>query len=419
MMGITFTCPSCDRSFTVDDQLAGKRGRCRSCGSVIRIPEPVADAAPGLSVEDLYGLEDAPAISAGEKQGSGRGPFGESTLLPSRAMTQGKGKPQRKPRRIGSGEPWGIAIRRAACSCLFGSLILSRLLRLVPLEYRSSQLLAFFMFAAISVIGVGVVLTVVSIVGASVSFMTGNTRAFFSESKGEMAGWLVAGLISIGAIVAFGYGFTHPASTLAQSFRSGGGAPGAFPPGPQPPGAPSGAAPWPGPGFPAQNEVRVNLSNGRFMRNTGPFGTARPGVEISVDYNIEVGQPAGPEQFVLIIKSSKGRGELDNLHEMRFRRSGTIHASSFMASPAEGPYEAWVEITSMPGPMGQRKQVSNTIALQFTDVPIRDPAAEARATLEQQMQDMVSPPPVPQSGPGFSLPEPTGPGGGRVGSVPR
>jgi hypothetical protein len=303
-------------------------------------------------------------------------------------------------------------IRRVACSCLFGSLILSRILRLVPAEYKSNQLLALFMFAVISVVGVGVVLTVASFVGASVSFLTGNTRAFSSESKGELAGWLVAGMISIGAIVAFGYGFTHPASTLAQSLRSGGGAPGGLPSGTQP----AGAAPWPSPGFPSRKEVRVTLSNGRFRRNTGLMGTARPGVEVSVDYNIDEGELAGPEQFVLVIKSSNGRGELDNLHELRFRRSGTIHASSFNARPEEAPYQAWLETTSMPGPTGQRKQVSNTIALQFTDVPVRDPAAEARATLQQQMQDMSSPPPAPHSGPGFRPPRPTGPRGGRFGT---
>ena len=170
-----------------------------------------------------------------------------------------------------------------------------------------------------------------------------------------------------------------------------------------------------GPGFPVQRDVRVTLSNGRFMRNTGPIGTARPGVEISVDYNIEAGELGGPESFVLVVNSSKGRGELDNLHELRFRRSGTIHAASFMASPAEGPFEAWVEIASMPGPLGQRKQVSNTISLQFSDVPVRDPAAEARAALEEQTRQMMNPPHLPQIGPGFRPPAPVGPRGGRFG----
>jgi len=214
----------------------------------------------------------------------------------------------------------------------------------------------------------------------------------------------------------FGYGYTHPTSTLAQSFRSGGGGPGGFPAG-SPPGVGAGAAPWPGTGSgsPVQSDVRVSLANGRFMRNTSPIGTARPGVEISDDYKIEAGDLAGPERFVLVIQSSKGRGELDNLHELRFRRSGTIHASSFMASPAEGPYEAWVETASMPGELGERKQVSNTIPLQFTDVPVRDPASEARAALEEQRRQMMNPPPMPPMGPGYRPPGPMGPRGGRIG----
>ncbi len=191
---------------------------------------------------------------------------------------------------------------------------------------------------------------------------------------------------------------------MAQNFRSGGGAPGGFP-----------AAPWRSPGSPVQSDVRVTLSNARFMRRTSPIGTAQPRVEFSVEYRIEAGELAGPESFVLVIKSSKGRAELDNLHELRFRRSGTINASSFMASPSEGPYEAWVETASMPGPMGQRKQVSNTIPLQFTDEPVRDLVAEARAALEEQTRKMMNPPPMPQIGPGFRPPGPTGPRGGRLG----
>ncbi|MGO9914044.1 MAG: hypothetical protein ACLQIB_04930 [Isosphaeraceae bacterium] len=417
-MSITFTCSSCHRSITVGDQLAGKRGKCKSCGSVIKVPEPVVAATSGLRLEDLYGLEDAPAVSARAKQTSGRGPFQISTPMPSRAPIPGAGKAKRTKSGSGGG-PWGVVIRRAACGCLFASLVISRLLRLIPSEYQTNQVLVFFIFATICMIGVGVLLSVVSFVGATVSFIMGNTRAFASESTGELAGWLVACLVSLAAVVAYGYASTHPASNLAQSFRPGGGAPGAFPARLPFPGAGAGAAPWPAPGFPAPSDFRVTLSNGRFMQNTGPIGTARPGVEISVDYNIDAGELAGPEQFVLVIKSSKGLGELDNLHELRFRRSGTIHAASFMASPAEGPYEAWVEIASMPGLMAQRKQVSNTIPLQFLDVPVRDPAAEARAALDAQLRKMANPPPMPQIGRGFRPPTQPMPRGGRFGPGPR
>ena len=184
------------------------------------------------------------AISAGGKQAGGRGPVGDSTPMPSRVRTYDTGKPQRKKSVSGRG-PWGVVIRRAACSCLFGSLIISRLLRLVPSEYQTNQVLASVIFAAMGVIALGVLLTLVSFVGASVSFMTGNNRAFASESMGEMAGWLVACLLSLVTIVAFGYGYTHPTSKLSQSFRSGGGVPGGFPAGPPPPVA--GAVPRPGP----------------------------------------------------------------------------------------------------------------------------------------------------------------------------
>jgi hypothetical protein len=402
-MSITFTCSSCNRSFTVDDRLAGKRGKCKYCGSLMRIPESVAVATGGLSVEDLYGLEDAPAIPAGVKQTGGRRPVADSTPMPSRARAYDTAKPNGKKSNNGEG-PWGVVIRRVGCGCLCAGLIISRLLRLVPLEYRTDQLLALCTFASISVMGVGVLITLVSVVGAAVSFITGNRRAFTSVSMGEMAGWVVACLVSVAATVAFAYGFTHPSSKLAQSVQPGGGAPGGFPAGPPPRAAGAGAVPSPGRGFPARADVRVTLSNGRFMRNTGLIGTARPGVAISVDYKIEAGEPAGSEQFVLVVKSSRGRGELDNLNEMRFRRSGTIEAASFMASPAEGPYDAWVEIASMPGPLGRRRQVSNTISLQFTDVQVRDPAAEARAAMEEQRRRMMNPPPAPQIGPGFRPP---------------
>jgi hypothetical protein len=380
---------------------------------MINVPERVASASE-LSVEDLYGLEDAPAVLAVANQKGGRRPVDDRAPEPSRLGTRGTRKSGRS--KVSSGKdsgPWGVPIRRAGCAFLFTSLIISRLLRRIPSEYQTNQVLAFCFYAAMGLVAVGVLLTLVSFVGAAISCVTGNRRAFASVSLGEGAGWAVACLIAPAVIIAFIYGYAHPTSALAQTIRSAGGARGAFPDGPPMPTLPPGAAALPGFGSPAQSDVRVTLSNGRFMRNTGLSGTARPGVEISVDYNVDSGAVAGPEHFVLVIKSARGRGELDNLHELQFRRSGTIRASSFMASPEEGPYEAWMEVASMPGPMGSRKQVSNTIPLQFTDVPVRDPAAEARAALEEQMRKMASPPPMPQN-PGMRPQLPTLPRRGRL-----
>ncbi len=406
-MSITFACSFCNRSLTVDDKLAGKRGKCKSCGAVMKVPQ-LAVATGGLNVEDLYGVDDAPAISAGAMPARGRAPAADSTPRASRAKTRGDEKPKRKKSESGSG-PWGVPIRRAGCALLVSSLIISRILRLVPSEYKTGQLLAFCAFVSMCAIGVGVLLTLASLVGATVSFVTGNRQAFHSESMGEMGGWLIACLLSLGAVAAFGYGFMHPSSTLARALHPGDAPRQGFPAVPPRPGA----APWPAAGSPAQRTVKVTLSNGRFMQNTGTFGTPRPGVEISVDYSIESGELVGPERFVLVIKSGKGLGELDHLDMMRFRRSGTISASSFMASPAEGPYEAWLETVPMPGAPGERKQVSNTISLQFTDVPVHDPAAEARPATKERRRQMTNPPPGQQNGPGLRQPGRNVPGRGR------
>jgi hypothetical protein len=45
---IAFTCPFCDKLFQVDEGLAGRRSRCKQCGTVTRILAPAAAAASVL-----------------------------------------------------------------------------------------------------------------------------------------------------------------------------------------------------------------------------------------------------------------------------------------------------------------------------------------------------------------------------------
>ena len=49
---ITFSCTSCGKTFDIDDDLAGRQGRCKQCGAVIRIPspEPVLALLPRLLI---------------------------------------------------------------------------------------------------------------------------------------------------------------------------------------------------------------------------------------------------------------------------------------------------------------------------------------------------------------------------------
>ena len=37
-MAITFRCPNCDKHFTVADEHAGKRAKCKGCGAAMQIP---------------------------------------------------------------------------------------------------------------------------------------------------------------------------------------------------------------------------------------------------------------------------------------------------------------------------------------------------------------------------------------------
>lgn len=69
-MSISFSCPDCGKSFTVDEKFAGKKGRCKQCGGVTQIPEvatsrPSTSRAPGaLIARDLPSKRTAPARPA-------------------------------------------------------------------------------------------------------------------------------------------------------------------------------------------------------------------------------------------------------------------------------------------------------------------------------------------------------------------
>src|SRR6476620_9706678 len=50
---ITFTCAGCGRSFTVPDEFAGRKAKCKSCGAPVEVPAtaatPVAPSAPAAA----------------------------------------------------------------------------------------------------------------------------------------------------------------------------------------------------------------------------------------------------------------------------------------------------------------------------------------------------------------------------------
>ncbi len=54
-MAVTFTC-ECGKKFSVNDKLAGKRGKCKACGQTLIIPrtseDPNADDLVSVKVVD-------------------------------------------------------------------------------------------------------------------------------------------------------------------------------------------------------------------------------------------------------------------------------------------------------------------------------------------------------------------------------
>lgn len=104
-MGISVTCIGCGKSFLLKDSMAGKAGKCPTCGGVIKVPArapdpppappepPVEPAEAGREVEDLEALLDKPAETGGRNPMSalasalGPGTTGRAlALLPLKVM---------------------------------------------------------------------------------------------------------------------------------------------------------------------------------------------------------------------------------------------------------------------------------------------------------------------------------------------
>ncbi len=61
-MSISFQCPGCEKNYKTDAARAGRRGRCKSCGTMMTVPE-VSDGAEKESEEfDSYALEATPPM---------------------------------------------------------------------------------------------------------------------------------------------------------------------------------------------------------------------------------------------------------------------------------------------------------------------------------------------------------------------
>ena len=61
-MPIAVICPGCGDTYNLGDALAGRRCRCKGCGTVFRVPE----ARPSATSRDIFsGLDEGPAPPPG------------------------------------------------------------------------------------------------------------------------------------------------------------------------------------------------------------------------------------------------------------------------------------------------------------------------------------------------------------------
>jgi hypothetical protein len=78
-MPISFSCTGCGHHYTVAESQAGKRGKCKQCGSVLIVPA----ATPESSPPDLYGLNETgafPGRDAAEKPAAALPRHGDGPL---------------------------------------------------------------------------------------------------------------------------------------------------------------------------------------------------------------------------------------------------------------------------------------------------------------------------------------------------
>lgn len=384
-------CTGCGRVYDLDDSLRGKKVRCKDCGTVARVPGAApasSSSAPALSSDDLYGLNEGPAVApASFKRNVATQVDDDLAPLPRVAR-----KPSKKKR---SGSSFRFndlfadsLFKRGGQSFVFG--VVAFILPFFGLVFAPrfggrglppdvQQILGL----GAMLIGLGMILagTIRALPGATAKLLVGS----------------VVGALLVGAILAavnMDHSKLHDVNGLVD--------PGAG----EPAGAPApvfsglGAPPAAEPQFhtPADS-VHITLSEGKYRRHTSGFGTPLPGVEVEVRYHVDQGMAVG-SRFNLVIDSSSTSGKLTTFS---LRPQGTISAQNPMVSAEDGPFQAHVEAESFDGRTS--KTVSNIISLQ------RDESANAgNAPIPGSMPH---PGPMPQAGPlpGGPLPGMAGPPG--------
>ena len=385
-MPISFACDFCSRKYRVDDGLAGRKVKCKDCGTDLTIPSgrtAAVAAKPKPAPEvDLYGLEDEPALPPLPRAGS--------QAEPEEASSGGR---RRRRTRASSSDDSGEGLRKAGTTLLiFGGL--SFVLPLVGLQIKGLHLMPPEGQAACGIL-----------------MLVAGALCLAASMGGILKGLVAAGVGAVVLIVVAMFVLKDDGNANAPPINNGNANANPFaggnPAPPPPPNFPPPNAPnIPNPAAPNVNAapavgVHITLSHGEATGATNPFGATMPGVEFSAEYRMVGMRPVGVIRYVTVIESRVGRAT-DNFSMLR--DSGEIGGSVMTFSQNDGPFSMSIEAETH-GPGGLRREVvSNVLSLPWSAAPP-----------PQQPQQPQNQPPGFGRPPGFPQP----PGMPQNGGFPR
>ncbi len=172
-MPIAFTCPRCGKSYSVDAALAGRTGKCGSCGRPMKIPHFVDDGDDTIATEG-YDLTEPLGVAAGPEEQSVFVPAGLDPEVPRqfRQRRPASSTRQGRPRRDDDDEPFLVRHRTGLIAI---PVVLLAGLGLTALAVPGGTLIAACVLA-----GLGSLMVLVGYcVGASAAFHEDSLYGFF------------------------------------------------------------------------------------------------------------------------------------------------------------------------------------------------------------------------------------------------
>ncbi len=356
---ITFTCEFCSRKYRVDDGLAGRKVKCKECGTELAIPSP-GKAAPAASAPkvDLYGLDDQDEAPLPPPRRPG--------LAPEASPSRGGSRPRSR-----SSSENESQLQKVGFSLMVGG-VLAFVLPLVGLQIKGLHALS-----PEAQMGGGVALLILG------GFLAILGRVGFLKGMA----WTVGGGVGLVVLILVAASFRGP--------RAPRGAPGNFGP---PPGIPGGGVFM----ATANSSRRVSITGGRAMPGRGPgqFG-GTGGVSFEIDYRLD---PSAAGLYDLCIKSSRGITRI--VPPVHLMPSGTVGVTVPQMDRNEGPFEAHFERQGFGPDAGGQEPASDSVTLTWTETPQPAP--------NNPFENMPGPPGNMPGQPGFRPPGmPVGPFGPR------